>query len=85
MILRPVQRRLDAESGPPHTELSIRQYDVLMRLVRGESVTGIANDLHLSVKTVSTHKITIQKRLGAKSVVDLVRYAVEHGLVSASG
>jgi len=56
-----------------------------MRLVRGESVTGIANDLHLSVKTVSTHKITIQKRLGAKSVVDLVRYAVEHGLVSASG
>ncbi|MCC7069519.1 MAG: response regulator transcription factor [Burkholderiales bacterium] len=84
-MVRPVQRRLDAESGPPHTDLSIRQYDVLMRLVRGESVTGIANDLHLSVKTVSTHKITIQKRLGAKSVVDLVRYAVEHGLVSASG
>jgi len=50
--------------------------------VRGESVTDIAKDLHLSVKTVSTHKVTVQKRLGAQSVVDLVRYAVQHQLVN---
>jgi len=79
---RPVQRRTANTDGAPHTQLSLRQYDIFVRLVRGESVTDIAKDLHLSVKTVSTHKVTVQKRLGAQSVVDLVRYAVQHELVS---
>ena len=56
-----------------------------MRLVRDESVTDIAKVLHLNEKTVSTHKVTVQKRLGAQSVVDLVRYAVQHELISADG
>lgn len=82
---RPVQRRTANTDGAPHTQLSLRQYDIFVRLVRGESVTDIAKDLHLSVKTVSTHKVTVQKRLGAQSVVDLVRYAVQHELVSPEG
>lgn len=85
VMLRPVQKRVRAGIDAPHTELSLRQYDIFVRLVRGESVTDIARDLHLSVKTVSTHKVTVQKRLGAQSVVDLVRYAVQHGLVAAQG
>ena len=85
VMTRPVQKRTDNTDGAPHTLLSLRQYDIFVRLVRGESVTDIAKDLHLSVKTVSTHKITVQKRLGAQSVVDLVRYAVQHELVSAAG
>jgi len=82
---RPVQKRVVTATGAPHTLLSLRQYDIFVRLVRGESVTDIAKDLHLSVKTVSTHKVTVQKRLGAQSVVDLVRYAVQNDLVSAAG
>jgi DNA-binding NarL/FixJ family response regulator len=82
---RPVQKRAVTAEGAPHTQLSLRQYDIFVRLVRGESVTDIAKDLHLSVKTVSTHKVTVQKRLGAQSVVDLVRYAVQHELVSPAG
>ncbi len=82
---RPVQKRSASAAGAPHTLLSLRQYDIFVRLVRGESVTDIAKDLHLSVKTVSTHKVTVQKRLGARSVVDLVRYAVQNNLVSAAG
>ena len=85
VMARPVQKRAAATDGAPHTLLSLRQYDIFVRLVRGESVTDIAHDLHLSVKTVSTHKVTVQKRLGAQSVVDLVRYAVQHELVSAAG
>ena len=81
-MLRPVQKRVASNEGEPHTQLSLRQYDIFIRLVRGESVTDIAKDLHLSVKTVSTHKVTVQKRLGAQSVVDLVRYAVQHQLVN---
>ena len=81
-MLRPVQKRAASAEGEPHTQLSLRQYDIFIRLVRGESVTDIAKDLHLSVKTVSTHKVTVQKRLGAQSVVDLLRYAVQHQLVN---
>ncbi|MFO1342164.1 MAG: response regulator transcription factor [Burkholderiales bacterium] len=81
-MLRPVQKRVASSEGEPHSQLSLRQYDIFIRLVRGESVTDIAKDLHLSVKTVSTHKVTVQKRLGAQSVVDLVRYAVQHQLVN---
>jgi DNA-binding NarL/FixJ family response regulator len=81
VMLRPVPKRTAGGDDAPHTQLSLRQYDIFIRLVRGESVTDIAKDLHLSVKTVSTHKVTVQKRLGANSVVDLVRYAVQHHLV----
>ena len=85
VMLRPVPKRTAGGDEAPHTQLSLRQYDIFIRLVRGESVTDIAKDLHLSVKTVSTHKITVQKRLGANSVVDLVRYSAQHHLVPADG
>lgn len=81
VMLRPVPKRSAGGDAVPHAQLSLRQFDILVRLVRGESVTDIAKDLHLSVKTVSTHKVTVQKRLGANSVVELVRYAVHHHLV----
>ena len=84
VMLRPVPKRTVGNDEAPHAQLSLRQYDIFIRLVRGESVTDIAKDLHLSVKTVSTHKVTVQKRIGAHSVVELVRYAVQHHLVPAT-
>ena len=62
-------KRVASNEGEPHTQLSLRRYDIFIRLVRGESVTDIAKDLHLSVKTVSTHKVTVQKRLGAQWLI----------------
>ena len=50
------------------------------RLVAGESVTDIAQTLHLSVKTVSTHKANLMVKLGVGSASDMVRYAIRHGL-----
>jgi two-component system, NarL family, invasion response regulator UvrY len=66
--------------GAPHERLSNREFEVFRLLVAGESPTGIAERLHLSVKTVSTHKTRILDKMGVGSTADLVRYAVEKGL-----
>jgi DNA-binding NarL/FixJ family response regulator len=68
---------------PLHQTLSTREFDVFQRLVAGESVTDIAAALHLSVKTVSTHKSNLMAKLGVAHATDLVRYAIRHGLADA--
>jgi DNA-binding NarL/FixJ family response regulator len=65
----------------PHQALSDREFEVLRLLAGGRSPTEIAGQLHLSVKTVSTHKANIQDKLGLGGTADLVRYALEHKLV----
>lgn len=80
VMRKPVPQRARRVESEPHTALSNRQYDIFMHLVSGKSVTEIATMFNLSVKTVSTHKVAVQKRLGATGVVDLVRYAADHGL-----
>ncbi|MCX7960639.1 MAG: response regulator transcription factor [Burkholderiales bacterium] len=70
-----------AGDGPPHTRLSDREFQVLRLLAAGKSPTEIANELHLSVKTVSTHKARVQEKLGVSSTAELVRYALEHKLL----
>lgn len=70
-----------AGDAPPHAQLSDREFEVLRLLAGGRSPTEIAEQLHLSVKTVSTHKAHIQEKLGLGGIADLVRYALEHKLV----
>lgn len=65
----------------PHQSLSDREYEVFTLLVGGGTVSDIATQLHLSGKTVSTHKARILEKMGADSVADLVRYAMTHHLV----
>ena len=65
----------------PHTLLTDREFDVFSRIVRGTGLTAIGEELSLSVKTVSTHKSHILAKMNMSSQVDLVRYAIEHGLV----
>ena len=67
----------------PHTELTDREFEVFSRIVRGISLTAIAEEFSLSVKTVSTHKSHILTKMGMDSQVDLVRYAIEHNLADA--
>jgi DNA-binding NarL/FixJ family response regulator len=67
--------------GPPHSRLSDREFEVFKQLAGGASPTDIARRLHLSVKTVSTHKSRIQEKLGLSSTAELVRYALEHRLL----
>jgi len=67
--------------APPHTRLSDREFEIFRALVGGEGVSDIANRLHLSVKTVSTHKTRILQKMGMASAAELVRYAVEKKLL----
>jgi DNA-binding NarL/FixJ family response regulator len=60
--------------------LSDREYEVFGLLVNGGSVSDIAARLHLSSKTVSTHKARILEKMGMDSIADLVRYAMAHKL-----
>jgi DNA-binding NarL/FixJ family response regulator len=73
---------IEARPGdaPLHTRLSDREFEVFRFLVQGRGPTEIAELLHLSVKTVSTHKTRILEKMNLQSTADLVRYAVEHKL-----
>lgn len=63
-----------------HTTLSDREFEVFNLLVAGRSVSEIGQLLHISVKTVSTHKTRVIEKMHAHSVADLVRYAIAHQL-----
>ena len=65
-----------------HKQLSDREFEVFSLLVAGKSITEIANGLHLSVKTVSTHKTRIMQKMGMNSLAEMVQYAVAHRLLS---
>jgi len=67
--------------APPHAALSDREFEVFRMLVAGQGLTAIAEKLHLSVKTVSTHKTRILQKMGMESAAELVRYAVENRLL----
>jgi DNA-binding NarL/FixJ family response regulator len=71
---------LVAAERQAHQKLSDREFEVLRLLVEGKSPTDIAGQLHLSVKTVSTHKTRMLEKLGLKTTADLVRYALESRL-----
>ena len=71
--------------APPHTLLSDREFQVFRLIVSGRSVTQIANDLALSVKTVSTHKTRVMEKMGLANQTELIQYAIRHQLLDAAG
>jgi len=73
---------LVAADKAPHEELSDREFEVLRLLVEGLGPTEIGARLHVSVKTVSTHKTHIFEKLQVTSTAELVRYALQHGLAN---
>jgi two-component system invasion response regulator UvrY len=66
---------------PPHELLSDREFEVLRMIGGGKSVSQIAGELGVSVKTVSTYRTRILEKLGMESTAELIRYAVDHGLL----
>lgn len=70
--------------GPPHASLSDREYQVFQLLVSGRSVSDIAGQLNLSVKTVSTHKARLMEKMGLANQTELVHYAIRHRLIDDS-
>jgi len=74
--------RMTVVTDRPHELLSEREYEVFMRLVVGESVTRVGQDLNLSVKTISTYRSRILQKLGLENNIDLTMYALRNGLIS---
>jgi DNA-binding NarL/FixJ family response regulator len=66
---------------PLHTRLSDREYQVLCLLAGGHTITTIATELALSVKTVSTYRTRILEKLQLKTTASLIHYAIRHRLI----
>ncbi len=66
---------------PRHASLSDREYQVLCMLASGKTVTEIAHELSLSVKTISTHRSRILEKMRMKTNAELMHYAIHHRLV----
>ena len=71
----------DKKDSAPHEVLSEREMQVFLMLASGRTISEIAEELCLSIKTVSTHKARLMQKLNLHSVADLVKYAVEHKLI----
>jgi two-component system invasion response regulator UvrY len=68
-------------NGAPHERLSDREFDVMRGIASGKSVSDVAADMRLSVKTVSTYRARLLEKMGMENNAELTRYALEHGLV----
>lgn len=64
-----------------HESLSDREFQILVMLAQGKSVSEIGNELFLSVKTISTYRRRILDKMNLKNNAELTHYAIEHELV----
>jgi DNA-binding NarL/FixJ family response regulator len=73
-------RRVGGEKGPLEM-LTPRQREILQLIAEGNTTKEIAKKLHISIKTVETHRMQLMDRLDIHDIAGLVRYAVRVGLV----
>lgn len=72
----------DETTRPPHEKLSDREFEVLRMLALGKTVTEVAEELLLSVKTVSTYRSRVLEKMKMTSNADLTRYALQNELIT---
>jgi DNA-binding NarL/FixJ family response regulator len=72
---------IEHKTGAPHDSLTDKELAVLQALGRGETPSEIAIAMGLSASTVSTHIARMRTKLGARSLGDLIRYALKNALV----
>lgn len=71
----------EVDSTAPAQRLSEREFEVFIRLARGESVQRIAENLRLAPSTVGTHLYNIKQKLGLSNQSEMTLLAVRHGLI----
>ena len=79
-IVNDYVRQLSAADGP--ATLTPREREVLQLLAEGGSTANIAAGLHLSVKTIETHRKHIMDKLGLRSIAELTKYAIREGITT---
>ncbi len=66
---------------PTHEQLSEREFQVFLRLAKGETIGHMADSMSLSVKTVSTYRTRVMEKMKLESNSDLTYYALKNGLI----
>ncbi len=82
VLVEDYRTRLGAPAIAADSPLSEREREVLQLMAEGKSTKEIAAALHISVKTIETHRQQIMRKLKMRSVADLTKYAIRHGLTS---
>lgn len=67
--------------GPSHSTLSDREFQVLQMIASGKNVSGIAEEMSLSVKTISTYRVRILEKMGMKNNAEITHYAITNKLI----
>jgi DNA-binding NarL/FixJ family response regulator len=85
-ITMSVAEQLADTAGPisgqaPHEQLSNREFQVLCRIASGNKLVEIAQEMRLSIKSVSTYRRRVLQKMGMQTNADLTRYAVEYKLI----
>ncbi|HEV7868485.1 MAG TPA: response regulator transcription factor [Chthoniobacteraceae bacterium] len=76
LVFKAIQS-LEGGMGSPVDKLSDRELEVLQLLGKGFGTREIANELHLSIKTIETHRAHIKEKLGFKDAGEMVRFAID--------
>jgi DNA-binding NarL/FixJ family response regulator len=79
-----LQKTVEASLDPLHT-LTAREREVLQLTVEGHSGIEISNRLFISPRTVESHRANIMRKLSVRNQKELIRYAVQHGILPAGG
>jgi two-component system, NarL family, invasion response regulator UvrY len=77
---RLLTQTLPQRSKLPHERLTTRELEMMLRIARGQALTQIGRELHLSVKTISTHRARVLQKMELATNADLTRYVISHGL-----
>jgi len=84
-ILEAVVAKVPPPTGDPdkplHARLSTREFQIFCKLAAGRGVSDIANELSLSVKTVSTYRSRILEKMSFTANADITSYALRNGLI----
>jgi DNA-binding NarL/FixJ family response regulator len=81
LVIADYKHRLAHDSGSVEEALTTRERDILQSIAEGKSTRSIAGELHVSIKTIETHRQHIMAKLELHSVADLTRFALREGLI----
>ncbi len=74
-------RKAEASGVAPHDTLTNREREVLYMAAQGLTNIEIANQLYISRRTVEVHRSSMMQKLGLSTQTDLIRYALQHGIL----
>ena len=81
-VAEQLAQQLDSKlTGSAHEHLSKREWEVFIKLAKGEKASGVAAALSVSVKTVSTYRTRLLEKMSLASNSDLTYYALKHNLI----